>query len=74
MYIENIMKYSPFFMDEEGFADKVIRIFFSEHAIRSPHASLAARSCYLCLKWCEKYVTQMIHHAPMIVNETIGII
>jgi hypothetical protein len=74
MYIENIMKYSPYFMDEEGFVDKVIRIFFSEQAIRSKHASLAARSCYLCLKWCEKYVGRMIHQAPMIVNETISII
>ena len=36
MYLENLVRYSPYFINEEGFVSVVSQIIFSEKALLSP--------------------------------------
>jgi hypothetical protein len=55
MYIENIVRYSPYFINEQGFVALVSQIIFSDKALLSAHSpDLAQKSSVLLLRICEK--------------------
>jgi hypothetical protein len=41
MYLENLVRYSPYFISEPGFVTVVSQIIFSEKALLSPGFDLA---------------------------------
>lgn len=54
MYLENIVRYSPYFINEQGFVGLVSQIIFSDKALLSPNQDLAQKSSILLLRICEK--------------------
>ena len=54
MYLENLVRYSPYFISEPGFVTVVSQIIFSEKALLSPSFDLAQKSSVLLVRICEK--------------------
>jgi hypothetical protein len=54
MYLENLVRYSPYFIHEQGFVAVVSQIIFSEKALLSPSYDLAQKSSILLIRICEK--------------------
>ena len=54
MYLENLVRYSPYFISEPGFVTVVSQIIFSEKALMSPSFDLAQKSSVLLVRICEK--------------------
>ena len=54
MYLENLVRYSPYFILEPGFVTVVSQIIFSEKALLSPIFDLAQKSSVLLVRICEK--------------------
>jgi hypothetical protein len=54
MYLENLERYSPYFINEQGFVAAVSQIIFSDKALLSPIYDLAQKSSILLRRICDK--------------------
>jgi hypothetical protein len=54
MFLENIVRYLPYFINEEGFTNLISQIIFSDKCLLSQDKNLASKSSYLLLRICEK--------------------
>lgn len=64
MLLENLVRYLPYFIKDQGFISSVCSIFFSKKGILSNEPQLASRSCYLLLRIVERGQSELALQAP----------
>lgn len=60
MYLENLVRYSPYFLTEPGFVTLLSQILFSEKSLLSPTYDLAQKSSILLIRICERIAPQQM--------------
>ena len=66
MYLENIVRYSPYYINVEGFVSVISQIIFSDKALLSASQDLAQKSSILLVRVCEKIAPQQMQDAEAI--------
>eukprot|EP00347_Sterkiella_histriomuscorum_P020494 403337586 len=74
MLLEDLVRYLPYFIKDQGFQNQIATIFFSKKAIMSNEPQLASRSCYLILRLVERAQNELVAQAPQIIESTVQVI
>lgn len=74
MVLENIIRYSPYFINSPVSKEKYLEIFFSNKVIQSNEPQVASRSTYLFLRFCERNSVYFSDVAQPIIETTMQIV